>query len=86
MAEDYRAVAALVRPIVDRCRTREDLEGKRAIRMIWADEPKLVLVDLAVTPMSLGDLLTIMESDTEGHDVPLLVISSAGLAGRPDKG
>jgi CheY-like chemotaxis protein len=77
--DDERPIAMLLAMLAEECGVRAEVahDGKRALEMIRAHRPDLVLLDLIMPVMSGNEVLAIMEADPDLRDVPVIVISAS---------
>ncbi|MEN6302349.1 MAG: response regulator [Armatimonadia bacterium] len=79
VVEDERTIATLLAHLVRSCGVRVEVahHGKKALEMMRAQKPDLVLLDLIMPIMSGPELLATMDVEPDLKDVPVVVISTA---------
>ncbi len=61
---------------------QEAPDGRTALRMVRADVPDLVFLDLNIPGTSGADVLATMKADPQTSTVPVIVVTATGEEGR----
>lgn len=83
VVDDERPILSLLARLVQGVGAKVELayNGKEALEKMRANKPDLVLLDLIMPVMSGEEVLTVMETDPELQDIPVIVISTKAAVG-----
>lgn len=83
VVDDERPIVSLLSRLVQGVGARAEIayNGKEAIEKMRERKPDLVLLDLIMPVMSGEEVLTVMETDPELQDIPVIVISTKAAIG-----
>jgi CheY-like chemotaxis protein len=83
VVDDERPILTLLARLVQGVGAKVELayNGKEALEKMRAQKPDLVLLDLIMPVMSGEEVLTVMETDPQLQDIPVIVISTKAALG-----
>ena len=83
VVDDERPIATLLSRLVQSVGAKAEIayNGKDALQKIRDQKPDLVLLDLIMPIMSGEEVLTVMETDPQLQDIPVIVISTKAAVG-----
>ncbi len=67
------------------CRPLTALDGEEGLRLIRAERPDLILLDLKLPGMSGWEVLSKVKSSPELRDIPVLIITAAAMEEDEDR-